>query len=101
MPTALRRIDPNAPRTHIMIAKERIYLTADKAKAVPHGDKAAAFLLVGEGSEIDPRDAEKYGLVDGRMPAPGVVSSPSPPGEGRGEGEPTPAKPTAHKSKHK
>jgi hypothetical protein len=84
-----------------MIAKQRIYLTADKSKAVAHGDRTAAFLLVGEGSEVDPKDAAKYGIMDGRLPAPGAAPSPSPAGGGRSDGEAAPAKPAAHKSKHK
>ena len=50
-----------------MIAKERIYLTADKKKVVREGSKRAAFLFAGVGDPITEEDARKYGLIDGRV----------------------------------
>lgn len=49
-----------------MIAKETLFLNADKSKAVPQGDKDARFLLVREGQEISEADAEKYGVKSGK-----------------------------------
>lgn len=60
-----------------MIARERICVTADRSRVVPASSGHAAFLLAGEGSEIEPEDAERYGIVDGLMPQ-------------RGAGSPTP-----------
>ncbi len=50
-----------------MIAKERMYQTADKKELVGHGDKKSAFLFSGIGNRIEDAIAKKYGLVDGRM----------------------------------
>jgi hypothetical protein len=50
-----------------MIARERLYVTADRQKAVREGDKKAAFLLVAEGQEILEVVAKQYGIVDGRV----------------------------------
>lgn len=38
-------------------------LTADKTRAVPGDDPAGAFLLVGEGGEIEAAELERYGLL--------------------------------------
>ncbi|WP_433233718.1 hypothetical protein [Actinomadura nitritigenes] len=56
----------------------RVYLTADKSRAVPEGDPDAAFLLCNAGGEIPRDQAERLGLLD------------TPPGEeedGRAEGD--------------
>lgn len=48
-----------------MIAKQTVFLSSDRSKAVPEGDADAKFLLVREGHEIEPETAEKYeGAVD-------------------------------------
>lgn len=44
----------------IITSKQRVYLNADRTKAVPDGHKEARTLLVAEGSEIREEDAEKY-----------------------------------------
>jgi hypothetical protein len=41
----------------------RLYLTADKAAVVEHGDTRAAFLLVGKNGLVSDADAERYGLT--------------------------------------
>lgn len=45
-----------------MIAKTRLYLTADRSVVVSEGDKRAAFLLVPAGVEIPAKIIEKYRL---------------------------------------
>jgi hypothetical protein len=52
-----------------MIAKERLYLTADKGRIVGHGDKRAAFLYAAPGDEIPENAAKKFGLVGGGLKA--------------------------------
>jgi hypothetical protein len=47
----------------MMISPRRVYLTSDRQTMVEHGDPRAAFLLVGEGCEIDIVTATRYGLV--------------------------------------
>ena len=42
------------------IAKKTYYLTADRSRAVGEDSPEAAYLLVREGSEIDPAQAEQY-----------------------------------------
>lgn len=46
-----------------MISPKTYFLTEDRSKAVPQGDKAARFLLVREGQEIPDVIAEKYGIT--------------------------------------
>lgn len=41
----------------------RLYLTADKSRAVEEGDLEAAYLLCGADCEIDHAEAERLGLV--------------------------------------
>jgi hypothetical protein len=45
-----------------MIAQERLYHTADKARLVPEGDPEAAFLAVTPGQEFTDAEAEALGL---------------------------------------
>lgn len=52
-----------------MIATERLFLTADKAKLVPEGHKDGAFLYAAPGDEIPDSAVEKFGLVKGGMSA--------------------------------
>lgn len=52
-----------------MIARQRLYLTADKSKLVPAGHKSAAFLYAAEGDQIPDSAAARFGLVDGRLKA--------------------------------
>lgn len=42
----------------------RMFLTKDRDRAVPEGDPAAAFLLVGTGCQISTEEARQYGLLD-------------------------------------
>jgi len=50
-----------------MIAKERLYLTADKKRLVGEGDTRAAFLYATPGDEIPDSAAELFKLVDGGL----------------------------------
>jgi len=43
-----------------MVAQATVYLTRDRSRAVPAGDKDAASLLVRAGQEIPQATAEKY-----------------------------------------
>lgn len=45
-----------------MIAKERLYLTADKTTVVKEGDARAAYLLIAKGQEISQNVLRRYGL---------------------------------------
>ena len=47
-----------------MIAKQSVYLNADRTKAVPEGHQDARFLLVREGHDINEAELEKYGGAD-------------------------------------
>lgn len=57
-------------------ADRRLYLTADRARVVEHGDPRAAFLLAGPGDGLLSGEVAQYGLtvVDGRV----VLPDPSP-----------------------
>ena len=46
-----------------MIAKERLYLTADRKEVVKEGDPRAAFLLIAPGQYMSDSDAKRYGLL--------------------------------------
>lgn len=52
-----------------MKAKEAIYLTRDRQKAVPAGHPDATFLLVRKGQEIPSGWVERYGLMETSAPA--------------------------------
>lgn len=49
------------------IAQERMFLNADKTKALPEGHKDAAFLYAGVGDEIPASACERFGIVDGKL----------------------------------
>lgn len=51
------------------VAKERLFLTADKERVVKEGDPDAAYVLVGEGGVVNEADAKKYGLSGGAKAA--------------------------------
>ncbi len=61
-----------------MIMKERIWLTADGARAVPEGHPEAATLLAAAGRGITAEVAARYGIRAGRPPAPAPERSPAP-----------------------
>lgn len=46
-----------------VVAEQRVYLTADRERAVPEGDPGARFLLCPQGGEVSQRDAARYGLL--------------------------------------
>lgn len=48
----------------------RIYLTADRKRAVEEGDPDARFLLCTAGGEVALADAKRYGLLDEPEEAP-------------------------------
>lgn len=54
-----------------MIAAERLYLTGDAKRLVREGDPDGASLYVAAGDEIPPSSVERFGLVDGTLPAKG------------------------------
>lgn len=58
-----------------MIAKERLYLTADKKRVVAARDKNAAFLYAAIGDEIPDSAAKQFGLVDGGLPEKGKAKA--------------------------
>jgi len=48
-------------------ASQRLYLTADRKRLVPEGDRKAATLYAAVGDQIPDNAAEKFGLADGRL----------------------------------
>lgn len=50
-------------------AQKRLYLTADRQRAVEEGDPAASYLLVAEGGEIPDAEADRLGLTGKTKPA--------------------------------
>lgn len=50
-----------------MLARERLYLTADRKALVAEGDKRGAFLYAAPGDEIPKAAAEQFGLEDGGL----------------------------------
>lgn len=48
-----------------VIAKENLYLTADRSKVVSEDSPEQAFQLIGKGSEIPAWAVEKFGLQNG------------------------------------
>lgn len=47
-----------------VVAKERLWLTADRDRLVADGDEEAAFLYAGVGKRFPRAEAERYGLLD-------------------------------------
>lgn len=78
-----------------MIAKERIYLNAERTKALPEGHKDAAFLYATPGDEIPESAVELLGLVDGGFAA-GEPAPKSPP---KPKASPVPKVPAPKKAK--
>ncbi len=60
--TVHRLREENADMKSVTLSKERVYVTADKTRAVKEGDPDAATLLVGKGGAIAPEVAEFYGI---------------------------------------
>lgn len=50
-----------------MKCRQRLYLTADRKKIVPEGDKKAASLYAVPGDEIPQESHDRFGLVDGHL----------------------------------
>ena len=59
-----------------MFMRERLYLIEDRSKAVYSSDRRGRHLLCKKGSELDDKEAVKYGLVDGRLSALKPVEKP-------------------------
>jgi hypothetical protein len=53
----------------VMIAKSRLFLTADRSRVVEEGNPDAAYLLVGAGCELPDAIARQYGLLYGEEKA--------------------------------
>lgn len=53
-----------------MIAAERIYVSADRRRAVRPDDPDAKVLLAAAGHPLSAEAVKRYGLVDGRLPEP-------------------------------
>src|SRR3990167_9405922 len=47
----------------VVVAEQRLWLTADKEHIVGEGDRRAAFLLCSPGDELPLAVAERYGLI--------------------------------------
>lgn len=62
-----------------MYAKQRLLLTADESKLVPEGHPDGATLYCSPGDEIPDSAAERFGLVDGELPAGGSKEGPARP----------------------
>jgi hypothetical protein len=43
-----------------MVSKQRVFVTADRKRAVPESSPDAAYLLIHEGGEIHPEELAKY-----------------------------------------
>jgi hypothetical protein len=84
-----------------MIAKETLYLTADRGTVVKEGDPKAQFLLVREGHELNDTLAEKYGVKGDKSPAatnPEATEAAAPPAQ-KEEPAKAPAKKAPKKAK--
>jgi hypothetical protein len=46
-----------------VVSQKRWLLTADKSRAVPDGDPKGAYLLVGDGCEIEAEELEQHGIL--------------------------------------
>ena len=46
----------------MLVAEERLWLTADRERVVGEGDPEAAFLLAAEGDTIEAEEAKRLGL---------------------------------------
>lgn len=78
-----------------MIAKQSVYLNADRSQALPEGHDDAKFLLVREGNEIEEAIIEKYdamSLVNSAAKAKPAAPAPSPREAFPGDAKPAPAK---------
>lgn len=52
----------------MMVATERLYLTADRKRLVREGDRRAATLYCTPGTQIPASAVALFGLVDGALP---------------------------------
>lgn len=68
-----------------MIAKQTVFLTGDRSKAVPEGHPEARFLLVREGHDINEALVEQHDALD-------LVNSKAVPGDGNSESDDKPKK---------
>jgi enoyl-CoA hydratase/carnithine racemase len=62
--------------TQNIIAKQKLFLNADKSELVAEGDERAAFLFCTKGDEITPETHKQFGLVDGALPEKSAAKKP-------------------------
>jgi len=76
------------------ISNRRIYLTADRKRAVEEGDPKGRTLLVGVGGLLPECEARRYGLLPAPAPEaePEAPAEPEPEPEAPAEPEPEPVK---------
>lgn len=48
--------------TVVYVAKEKLYMNADRSQVVPENSPEAAFVLVGPGGKLTDEQCKKYGL---------------------------------------
>lgn len=104
MSFAINKEEPARPAGAV-VADRRLWLTADKSKAVEDGDKQAAFLLATPGTEIPGAQVAQLGLTvkDGCIVLPSKQAAASPPPQNPtpppGDTPPAPAKAKAKRAK--
>lgn len=82
----------------MMVATERLYLTADRKRLVREGDRRAATLYCTPGTQIPASAVALFGLVDGTLPdtqkappAPATSVTPAATPAKRAKSKPAPA----------
>lgn len=79
------------------VADKRLYLNADRTRAVEEGPEAS-FLLVAEGGSLPDEEAEKYGLTGEKKaqaepePVPSTAADPEPAEQKKAQDEPAETK---------
>lgn len=63
------QVNTNGGTGQMVTVHEKIWLTEDGTELVPDGDERAARLFATPDMQIPAEEAEKYGLVDGRLKA--------------------------------
>lgn len=61
----------------MVVADKRLWLTADRERAVPEGSAEAAFLFCSPGDEVSDEDAKQYGLKAKGKPADKEAEAPA------------------------
>ena len=52
-----------------MDVREKMWLTADRSRVVKDGDPEAKFLYATPGMNLQPHEADRFGIVDGTVPS--------------------------------